>query len=89
MLLDLEKLMRKYSVNLKLLPMIGAYALTTPTKDGYTVLLNDLCDEERKLTSLTHELFHIFLGHLDHRKDLTEGEKEAEVEHLMQFVRTI
>lgn len=47
---------------------------------GYAIAINEQLSPTAAYKTLCHELLHIVLGHLDACKELSEDEKEAQVD---------
>lgn len=62
----------------------GVRGLATKTREGYLILIDkSLSPRQAKITA-RHEVWHIALGHLDERAELSDLDKEKEVIQCMQ-----
>lgn len=54
--------------------------ITFKLLNGYSILIKETLSQDKMTKAIEHELWHIILGHLDEHKDMTEVEKELEVQ---------
>lgn len=78
-MLDIERIIRTYNVEIRTLPISGVRAAVKKMPDGYVVAIEESLARKEQLLALEHELWHIVLGHLDDREDLPLSVKEYEV----------
>ncbi len=61
----------------------GVRGLATKTADGYLILLSRSLSKAQAKVTTRHEVWHIALGHLDERSEISDEEKEREVQKRM------
>lgn len=79
-MLDIKSICESENIRIIEYDLDGIAGMAVKNDTGYTVLINrNLCPSKREST-IEHEIWHIILGHLDDRKELSEEQKENEVE---------
>lgn len=78
-MLDIERIIRSYNIEIRYLPIVGIRAAVKKMPDGYVIAIEESLASHEQMLALEHELWHIVLGHLDDREDISLARKEYEV----------
>jgi hypothetical protein len=65
LVLDLEKIVERLEIMVKMAELAGVKALTKKRYHGYLVLIEIRLDRQAQLAALEHEVMHILLDHFD------------------------
>lgn len=80
-----RELLDKYNVLVRLVNLPPGYRGTVNKHGaGYAIAIAEYLSPAARERTLIHELYHIILGHLDDRYDLSEEEKESEVRYALR-----